>query len=84
MGVLTLIIGPSFKLGFAGKVEKGPSWTDRLLGGLPRIFPVEGPLLPGQALDTAGPRRFRDGPDDDFPAEVGFADLGSSNEGLPE
>ena len=57
---------------------------DRLLGGLPRIFPVEGPLLPGQALDTAGTRLFRDGPDDVFPADVGFADLGSSNEGLPE
>ena len=50
--------GPSFILGLAGKVTKGPSRTERLLGGLPRNFPVDEALLLGQAEDTAGPCRL--------------------------
>lgn len=65
--------------GFAGKVEKGPSVTDRLLGGRPRSFPDE-VLALLHALDTAGPCLFLDR--DLRPA--GLADLGSSKEGLVE
>ncbi len=74
--------GASLVFGFTGNVEKGPSCTERLLGGLPRSFPVAVPLLAGQALDTAGPCRFleRIGP---TLADEGIADLGSSN-GLAE
>lgn len=72
--------GTSLPTGFAGKVEKGPSWTERLLGGLPLSFAVL--LLADQALETAGPCRFleRMGP---TLAEEGIADLGSSK-GLAE
>jgi hypothetical protein len=51
----TSIVGPSFVFGFAGNVTKGPSRTERLLGGLPRSLPVDELLLLGQADDTAGP-----------------------------
>ena len=79
-----LIRGASFELGFAGNVEKGPSCTERLLGGLPLSFPVVVLLLAGQALETAGPCLFR-ARDGDFPvADAGFADLGSSKEALTE
>lgn len=54
------IMGPSLVFGFAGKVTKGPSRTERLLGGRPRSFPVEEALLLGQAEDTAGPWRRRE------------------------
>ena len=47
--------------GLAGKVEKGPSRTERLLGGRPRSFPVRGFPDEGQAEDTAGPWRRRRG-----------------------
>lgn len=59
--------------GFAGKVEKGPSCTERLLGGLPLSFPVVVLALAGQALETTGPCRFRERPERDFPL-VGLAD----------
>lgn len=85
IGVLTLIAGVLIIKGVAGKVEKGPSCTDRLLGGLPRSFPVVTVFEAGQALDTAGPCLFRTRLGGDFPAaEEGFADFGSSNEGLAE
>lgn len=54
------IVGPSFVLGFAGKVTNGPSRTERLLGGRPRSLPVDEPVLLGQAEDTAGPCLRRD------------------------
>ena len=54
-GSLRLIVGPVFALGFAGNVEKGPSETERLLGGRPRNLPAEKLLLLGQADETAGP-----------------------------
>ena len=74
--------GTSLALGLAGNVEKGPSCTERLLGGLPLSLPVAVPLLADQALDTAGPCRFleRIGP---TLADEGTADLGSSK-GLAE
>jgi hypothetical protein len=53
-----LIVGPVLVLGLAGKVENGPSETDRLLGGLPRNLPAEKLLLLGHADDTAGPWRL--------------------------
>ena len=89
MGVMLSVLetalfgmGESFAFGFAGNVEKGPSCTERLLGGLPLNFPVAVPLLADQALDTAGPCRFleRMGP---TLADDGIADLGSSK-GLAE
>ena len=49
------MVGPSLVFGFAGNVMKGPSLTERLLGGRPRSFPVDDVLLLGQAEDTAGP-----------------------------
>lgn len=74
--------GPFFPLGLAGKVENGPSWTLRLLGGRPRSFPDAVLVVDGHALETAGPwrRRVREG---DLLAFVvdGCADLGSSKEG---
>lgn len=57
-----MIVGTSRKLGFAGKVEKGPSCTDRLLAGLPLNFPVDFPPLLGQADETAGPCLLLDRP----------------------
>lgn len=59
VGVLSwrLIFGTSLGDGFAGKVEKGPSWTDRLAEGLPLSFPEDVPPLLGQADETAGPWR---------------------------
>lgn len=56
---LKLIVCPTLA-GFAGNVEKGPSVTDRLLGGLPRNFPEVLLLLLGQAEETAGPCRRLD------------------------
>lgn len=56
---LRLIVGPSFRLGFTGKVENGPSVTDLLLGGLPLNLPEEALPLLGQAEETAGPCRRR-------------------------
>lgn len=79
VGVGTLITGVSFVFGLAGKVEKGPSCTERLLGGLPLSFPLGGFVLAGQALETPGPCRFRDRPEGDLPF-VGLADWGSSKE----
>ena len=61
IGVLSrrLIVGTSLVLGAAGKVVNGPSVTFRLLGGLPRNFPIEEFPLLGHADETAGPcRRF--------------------------
>jgi len=77
-GVLLFIsmVGPSLVLGLAGNVTNGPSRTERLLGGLPRSFPLEELLLLGQADDTAGPCRRRDR---DFEVDGVTADWGSSN-----
>lgn len=44
----------SERLGFTGKEEKGPDVVPRP-GGRPRVFPVDDPLLVGQADETAGP-----------------------------
>ena len=55
---LRLIVGISLERGFAGNVEKGPSVTERLLGGLPRSFPEpEDALLPVHADETPRPCR---------------------------
>jgi hypothetical protein len=61
-GVLSrrLIVGTSLVLGLAGKVENGPSVTDRLLGGLPRSFPEAVAPFIGHADETAGPCRRLD------------------------
>ena len=56
---LRLIVGISLELGFAGNVEKGPSVTERLLGGLPLSFPADVLPLLGHAEETAGPWRRR-------------------------
>ena len=69
------IMGPSLVFGFAGNVTKGPSRTERLLGGRPRSFPVEEALLLGQAEETAGPCRRRER---GFELEGVMADCGSS------
>lgn len=64
IGVPTLMVGGgSFAFGLAGKVEKGPSCTERLLGGRPRSLPDAVLVVEGHALETAGPclRRARDG-----------------------
>ena len=79
VGVPVAACGESLLLGFAGNVEKGPSVTDLSLGGRPRSFPEE-VLELVHALDTTGPCLFR--ARDLSPA--GFADFGSSNEGLAE
>jgi hypothetical protein len=55
----TFIGVPSRPLGFTGKVTKGPSLTERLLGGRPRNFPLDEALLLDQADETAGPCRRR-------------------------
>jgi hypothetical protein len=62
LGVLSgrLTEGTSLLPGFTGKVEKGPSVTDRLLGGLPRSLPEAALPLLGHADETAGPCRRRD------------------------
>jgi hypothetical protein len=49
------IVVPPLTAGLAGNVENGPSRTERLLGGLPRSFPVSGFPEDGHAEDTAGP-----------------------------
>lgn len=59
VGVPTLITGVSFAFGLTGKVENGPSCTERLLGGLPRSLPEVVLLVEGHALETAGPCFFR-------------------------
>ncbi len=81
--MLRFKVGASFVFGLAGKVENGPSWTERLLGGLPLIFPELEVAFEGHALEIAGPcfRRLREG---DLAVEEGWADLGSSKEGLAE
>lgn len=83
IGVPTLIVGGggSFAFGLAGKVEKGPSCTERLLGGRPRSLPDAVLVVEGHALETAGPclRRAREG---DLLVDEGWADLGSSKGGL--
>ena len=63
IGVPTLMVGGSLAFGLAGKVEKGPSCTERLLGGRPRSLPDAVLVVEGQALETAGPclRRAREG-----------------------
>ena len=55
------LTGPSLVLGFAGNVTKGPSLTERLVGGRPRSLPLGVVLLLGQADETAVPclRRMR-------------------------
>ena len=76
-------VGVSLVGGFAGNVEKGPSCTERLFGGLPRTLP-EPPLeVDDHALEIAGVCLLfaRLG---DLLDEVGFAELGSSNAGLAE
>jgi hypothetical protein len=81
-GVLWIsTIDPSRLVGFAGNVTKGPSRTDRLLGGRPRSFPVAELLLLDHADDTAGPcfRRARG-----FALEGVMADMGSSKKACPE
>ena len=70
--------GPSLVFGFAGKVTKGPSLIERLLGGRPRSLPVEGPLLVDHAADTAGPCRRRER---DLVLDGVTADCGSSKKG---
>lgn len=84
----TVVVGASLMFGLAGKVEKGPSWTERLLGGRPRILPA---VLPwedeGQALETADTGRLRVREGDllaDAELEEGRADAGSSKAGLAE
>ena len=81
--VARVTVGVSFEVGFAGKVENGPSWIERLLGGLPLNFPEPPLALDGQALETAGTclRFARLG---DLVDEIGLADLGSSKPGLAE
>lgn len=59
VGVPTPIAGASFAFGLTGKVENGPSCTERLLGGLPRNLPEVVLLVDGHALETAGPCLFR-------------------------
>jgi hypothetical protein len=54
---LMSIAEPSLFVGLAGKVTKGPSRTDRLLGGRPRSFPLEEAVLLDHAEETAGPCR---------------------------
>lgn len=76
-----LTVDVTFPLGLAGKVEKGPSCMERLLGGLPLVFPDALVAVLRHALDTAGPFRLRDGPGDLLVVE-GCADLGSSKDGL--
>ncbi len=73
VGVATLIMEASLVFGLAGNVEKGPSCTERLLGGLPLSFPVELLVLPGQALEMVAPCRFRERREGDFPP-AGLAD----------
>lgn len=75
-----LIIGASLVDGFAGKVENGPSCTERLLGGRPLSLPLSPLLPPCHALDTARPCLFLDR--GDLFALMGPADLGSSTEGV--
>ena len=58
-GVPTLIAGFSLVFGLTGKVENGPSCTDRLLGGLPRSLPEVALVVDGHALETAGPCLLR-------------------------
>jgi len=53
--VFALVAEASFPLGLAGKVENGPSWTLRLLGGRPRSLPDAVLIVDGQAEETAGP-----------------------------
>jgi hypothetical protein len=53
--ILVAAFDTSFPFGFAGKVENGPSWTLRLLGGRPRSFPDVVLVVDGQAEETAGP-----------------------------
>ena len=55
-----LMVGTSLVCGLAGKVEKGPSRTERLLGGRPRSLPVVGLEPLDQAAETAGPWRRRE------------------------
>ena len=50
-----LMVGPSLVFEFAGKVENGPSRTERFDGGRPRNLPVNEPPLLDHADDTAGP-----------------------------
>ena len=76
-----LMVGVSLPLGLAGNVEKGPSCTERLLGGLPRSLPEAVFDVDGQALETAGPCRLRVREGDLFVAD-GWADFGSSKGGL--
>lgn len=54
------MVGASLVCGLAGKVEKGPSRTERLLGGRPRSLPVVGLFPLDHAADTAGPCRLRE------------------------
>ena len=81
-GVLRLAVGVSFALGLAGNVEKGPSCTERLLGGLPLSLPDAVLVVDGQALETAGPclRRALG----DLLVVEGWADFGASKGGLVE
>lgn len=58
-GVPIPVLGASLEFGLAGKVEKGPSCTERLLGGLPRSLPEAVLDVDGQALETTGPCLFR-------------------------
>lgn len=69
--------------GLAGKVEKGPSCTERLLGGLPRNLPAPLPVVDGHALETTGVCLLlaRCG---DLLVEEGRADFGSSKAGPAE
>ena len=78
-----MTVGVSLVGGFAGKVEKGPSCTERLLGGRPRSLPAPFAVVDGHALETAGVclRLVRFG---DLLVEDGRADLGSSKAGSAE
>lgn len=62
--LLKSIVGASLILGSAGKVPNEPSRTERLLGGLPRSFPLAVVFVDVQAEEVAGPcflpARFRD------------------------
>lgn len=65
--------------GSTGNVVYGPSWIDRLPGGLPRALAFDAVALV-QAEDTAGPCFLRDRARDD-PGVI--ADMGSSYAGKP-
>ena len=84
LGLGLVWVGVSFAFGLTGKVENGPSCTERLLGGLPRSLPEVVLVVDGHALETAGPCLLRLLFGDLLELVEGWADLGSSNAKLAE